>query len=280
LNLLGDDPESRAVIERAVRDADPLVRRTAAERLETLEAAQRWRVGSALLSDPIRTVRLAAVVSLASVPAGVRPPDDGAFDAAAAEFRASQRLNADRAEAWFNLGNFEMRLGRPEEAERCFKEAIKRDRSFLPAYVNLADVMRATGRDADGERSLRDALALEPQNPLVHHSLGLLLVRLGRFDDAMDRLATASQLETDGARYALVYSVALHDSGRAEAAIQTLGQAHVRSPFDRELLRLLIVYNAELGHRASALAWAHTLGELAPEDPGVQRMIESLRDGP
>jgi hypothetical protein len=47
----------------------------------------------------------------------------------------------------------------------------------VPAIVNLADLDRARGLDEQGAELLRKAIAVEPNNADVVHSLGLFLVR-------------------------------------------------------------------------------------------------------
>ena len=82
-----------------------------------------------------------------------------AFERAAAEFVETQRYNADRAEARVSLGTFLAQRGDAARAEEELQSAIRLEPSSIPAYVNLADVYRAQGRDADGERILRSGLA-------------------------------------------------------------------------------------------------------------------------
>src|SRR5439155_608904 len=88
----------------------------------------------------------------------------GALLAAVAveEYRAAQALNADRADAWLNLGALAARLGGEGRAEEAYRRAVRLQPSFMPPYVNLADLYRAQGRDPEGERVLREALAREP----------------------------------------------------------------------------------------------------------------------
>ena len=120
VSLLENFPGSAsAVVERALRDEDPLVRRAAVALLPTWEPQRRWQTGAPLLNDPIRVVRIAAVSALADVPAAVSLTAEQrtAFERAAAEYRAMQRFNADRAEAWLNLGALDARLGNFAPAE-------------------------------------------------------------------------------------------------------------------------------------------------------------------
>ena len=78
---------------------------------------------------------------------------------AAGEFIAAQKLNADRPESRTGLGTFYLRQGRVAEAEAEYKAALRLSPQFAPAAVNLADLYRATNREADGLDALRTALA-------------------------------------------------------------------------------------------------------------------------
>jgi len=60
--------------------------------------------------------------------------------------------------------------------------------------MNLADLDRMRGQDAQGEALLRKSLAIEPNNADVTHSLGLVLVRQHNYADALPLLRKAAEL--------------------------------------------------------------------------------------
>jgi Flp pilus assembly protein TadD len=130
------------------------------------------------------------------------------FTRAAAEFVESQHYNADRPEGRVNLGTFEGNRGDMASAERDILAAIRLDPFFVPAYVNLADVYRTRGRDADGVRVLREGLGVVPDSAILHHALGLALVRMQRTGDALSEFKRATALDPANARFAYVYDVA------------------------------------------------------------------------
>jgi tetratricopeptide (TPR) repeat protein len=272
VSLLDNFPgAASAVVARAVQDEDPLVRRAAVSLLQAWEPQPRWQTGAPLLRDPIRVVRIAAVSALADVLAAVSPAPEqrGAFERAAAEYRAMQQFNADRAEAWLNLGVLDARLGNLAPAEAAYQRAIRMQPLFIPPYVNLADVYREEGREADGERILRRALAMHPPTGDVHHALGLLLVREKRMPEAVSELAKAVEESPENARYAYVYGVALDSVGQHEAALAFLEQAHRRFTGDRNILSALVEFSRETKDQAAAARWAQELRQLqeGPQPP-------------
>jgi tetratricopeptide (TPR) repeat protein len=257
------DPRQTERVTRAAKDHDPLVRRAAATAAaNAIPPTAGTPLLTSLLADPIRTVRLEAVSELVTT---TEPPADPqareVFDRVAEEFRQSQAANAERAEHQVTLGTFEARLGLTAAAERAYRTAITLQPQFAPAYVNLADLLRATGRDAEGEQVLRDGLGVVPApgQPALQHALGLQLVRAKRYDRAMTWLRLAAEGEPDNARYAFVYGVALHDTGQVADGRRVLERAARRHPGDVDILSALVAFSREAGDDAGVKRWTAAL---------------------
>ena len=149
--------EADTVIGQALGHSNALIRHSALSALTGADVATRVRLAVPLLSDPVRAVRLEAASLLADAPptqldAGQR----SALERALSEYVEAQRLNADRPEGRLNLASLYARQGHYEQAEGEFRAAMRIEPQFVPAYVNLADIYRGRGRDADGEKVLRE----------------------------------------------------------------------------------------------------------------------------
>jgi tetratricopeptide (TPR) repeat protein len=256
------DPSQAARITQAARDADPLVRRAAATASQAIPPQAGASILTALLADPVRTVRLEAVGQLVMI-AG-QPPEQqarAAFDRVVEEFRRSQAANAERPEAQVTLGAFEARLGRVAAAESAYRTAIALQPQFAPAYANLADLLRTLGRESEGEQVLRGGLVVVPPigRPALQHALGLQMVRAKRYDDAMVWLRLAAEGDAESARYAFVYGVALHDTGQAVEGRRVLERAARRHPGDVDILSALVAFSQEAGDTAAERRWATAL---------------------
>jgi Flp pilus assembly protein TadD len=131
----------------------------------------------------------------------------------------------------------------------------------LPAVSLAGDLLRATGRDAEGEQVLRDGLGVVPPpgRPSLHHALGLQLVRAKRYDDAMVWLRMAAEGDAGDGRYAFVYGVALHDTGRAAEGRRVLERAARRHPGNIDILNALVAFSHEAGAAAAKRRWAAAL---------------------
>lgn len=271
LEALGGHPLRGSVdaARASLGDPDPLVRRGAIATLAMLPGPARLELLGPLLEDPVRTVRIDAAERLADALPAATPEQRAAFERAAAEFEAVQRYNADRPEARAALGNFRARQGRLGEAQADLESALALDPSFVPAYVNLADLQRVQGRDDEAERVLREGLRRAGEHASLHHALGLTLVRRQQLDAALGQFAAATRLAPDDARFAYVHAVALHSAGRPAAALRELDRALARHPDDRDLLMAATTYGgAESGEK-----YARRLAERYRGDPAVAQFL-------
>jgi len=271
-------PASLPVVQAALGDSDPLVRREAVATLEPLSPPDRVRLGAPLLADPIRSVRIEAARVLAGTPPDLVPEaEKAALDAALAELIASEMATAERPENHLNLASLYAQMGRATEAENELKTALRLDPEFIPAIVNLADLYRSQQHDDQAEELLEKAIALAPNAAEPVHALGLLKVRQKQYPEALRLLAKAATLQPGNVRYSYVYAVALHSSGQVDQAIMVLQQAHQRRPADRNVLIGLITFERDRGNIVLATTYAQQLVQLVPDDPNARMLLASLR---
>ena len=130
--------------------------------------------------------------------------------------------------------------------------------------------------DQQGADLLRKAMAVEPANADVRHSLGLLLVRQHDYAWALEQLRHASELAPDNARYAYVYAIALNSTGAQAEAMALLERVHQQHPTDREVLVALVSMARERNDIATALRHARELLMLSPADAQLRALIAEL----
>jgi len=170
------------------------------------------------------------------------------------------------------------KLSLSKKVRASYLKAIEVDPLFPSTYINLADLYRMQGRDAEGERLLRRALELYPESGDIRHALGLSLVRLQRPVEAREELRLASAAMPESARYAYVYGVSLLDSDEPQKGLEVLEEAHESHPTDRELLVGLVSIHRSNGNMDTALDYARKLQALVPQDPNVQSMVLDLEE--
>lgn len=268
-------PETLALVTAALRDPTPLVRRAAVHALESADPRMRAAVVAPLLDDPVRAVRIEAASVLADVPLDGLPTTwRASYASAIAELVAVQELNSDRPEAHLSLASLHTKRQAFDRAEAELQRALAIDPGFVPAAVNLADLYRSLGRDADAEPTLRTALARAPQQPALLHALGLVLVRQKRTTEALETLGAAARLGVENPRNGYVYAVALHSAGRRDDALRELDGVVRRHPYDRDVLAALVAFHREAKQLRQALAFAERLAAL---DADAQAMVVELR---
>ena len=270
-------PDVVSTVRQSLDDESPLVRVAAAETLMLFEPEARTRMGTPLLDDPVRTVRIAAARSLADLAAS---PSNSAAPAALErgiqEYADVQTFNGDRAAGQINLGWFHTNQAQFEDAERAYLTALRLEPAFAPAAVNLSDLYRLQGRESAGETVLRDAIERAPEDADLHHALGLLLVRQKRYDLGVDMLSRAVALAPEQPRYAYVYAVAQHSTGNVTGALETLKHSHERHPGHVDVLLALALFSRDEGDTDSAAVYARRLLEFAPGHPGATALLTQL----
>jgi tetratricopeptide (TPR) repeat protein len=228
-------------IQGSLAKAPVIVRRVVAEEAHHLPSAQRVPLLSALLRDSARPVRLAARANAGAWIDAVTTP------ALEAEHVNSLEYNLDRPEGALNLANHRASED-PQAAVRLLEQAIERYPDFAANYVNLADLQRALGLEAEAEATLRRGIVdAVPEAAALHQSLGLALIRQTRRAEALQAFARAAELDPRDVEVGYVLAIALWDAGRREEAVGELHRVAALVPHDPRIAAALASYEEQLG---------------------------------
>jgi tetratricopeptide (TPR) repeat protein len=94
--------------------------------------------------------------------------------------------------ARFYLGNIYYQNGNYKKALKSWRKAIAIDRSFLPAYRNLAFTLwRHSGKKKEAVKYYRQALKLDPKDPWLYYDLDYILAETGNIKERKKLLAQA-----------------------------------------------------------------------------------------
>jgi tetratricopeptide (TPR) repeat protein len=272
------DVDAYRAAQAALQSTDPLLRLAAVDLVSAADPATRWQVLTPLLKDPVLAVRCAAANGVAdAVPKNLAPEEKETLERAIADFVATERFNADRPEGHLSLGNLYARQGQTAEAETEYKSAIQLWPQFIPAYVNLADLYRATQHDDEAERWLFEARKQAPNDADAIHSLALLRARQHRMEESIHLLEKAAQLAPDNAHYAYVYGVGLFSTGKIASSLEVLRKANERFPGNREILLGLASIAGESGDMAEANRYAKQFEQVAPSDPRGEQLLRQFQ---
>jgi tetratricopeptide (TPR) repeat protein len=280
LQLLGNYPSLEALsgIRQNINDPDPLIRATAVQSLEMVNANERFPLIKHLLEDFVRLVRVRTAFSLAGASRSQMTREERRLlENALDEYKQVQYINADHPTSHLNLGVLATIEGNRTAAESAYRKAIALEPMLSLTYINLADLYRSQGRDDLGEDVLKQALDINPSFSDVYHALGLLYVRQKNYDKALDHLKKASELAPENSRFSYVYGIALNSMQKSQEALDVLHRALNFHPYDRDLLYALTTINRDLGNIEDALEFLQRLIELYPQDQSFRQLEQLLR---
>ncbi len=84
--------------------------------------------------------------------------------------------------------------GRLDEAERDFRQVLRKDPANLAALNILAIVLTTTKKYAEAEKYLQSALKLNSRSDATFYNYGIVLKALGRLEEALERFSQAIAL--------------------------------------------------------------------------------------
>jgi predicted CXXCH cytochrome family protein len=236
-------PAVLEALARSMDDPDPLVRIGALRSLRNFPPEVRLRMGTPLLADAVRGVRVEAAATYAEFH-DLLPLDAArAFPRAADDYREAQLASASMPESLTALAEFESRLGNAALAQKYLLHGIRVDPGFAPA----------------------------------RYSLGLLFVRIGRHDDALEQLRQARQLDAGNSRYAYALGVALNSLGLTREAIELLEKSRRKFPDDFDIAWALATILRDEHRLDEGHAVARELADRFPGDRGAQALLNSFQ---
>jgi Flp pilus assembly protein TadD len=134
----------------------------------------------------------------------------------------------------------------------------------LQALYNQATAAHRQGDLAKAEGAYLRLLSVEPNNPQIHHPLGVLRAQQGRVAEALTLLEGAVALSPPDAGLLKDYAMVLAGAGRNEEALSAFDRALGLRPDDLELTQLRIEALLRLNRHAAALA---VTGQMLPLHP-------------
>lgn len=271
--LLGQYPDSRALLAQGLTSSEPLIRLGALR-----GSAAVTEIGQQLyplLKDRYRAIRVEAVRALAGrdIPAIFQK----AYKAAERELLQAEQQSAWRGEGRANLALFYRQRGKEREAITHYMAAINMDPYFTASYVNLADIYKNINFDDKGGELLRRGLLRSPDDADLNFARALYLVRKKKQTEAMGYLEKSVKFAPQNARYAYVYSVALNDLGQPQKAIGILKNALTLAPDDGNLNYMMMVVTLRLEQYENALKYAQKLNSLYPDNPQIRGQMKMIQ---
>ena len=150
---------------------------------------------------------------------GLRCYQGGDKQGAEKKLRSACAIRPLVPQAYYNLGYFYNLEERWHEAEKALLTAIEHQPDYSHALFTLAGVYMEVGRLDRAQEKFLATERLAPDDLDIQLNLGILAIRAGRREEALDRLDRCIEAEhsTDTARFHR--ATALQDLGRLDEAL-------------------------------------------------------------
>ena len=161
---------------------------------------------------------------------GITLQELGRLDEAEASYTQAITLKPDFAEAHSNLGNALKELERLDEAEASYRQAIALKADYAEAHNNLGITLQGLGKLEEAEASYTQAIGLKADYAEAHNSLGTTLKELGRLEEAEASYRKAIALKPDFAEAYNNLGGTLQEVARLDEAKASYTQAIALKP--------------------------------------------------
>lgn len=142
-------------------------------------------------------------------------------------FETAIRLRHHTPQAYFYLGYILAELKRWQDAEKAYQKAIKAQKDFGAAYLNLARMYSdwSSSDEANGENYLRKAIStfedlakIESHNSETYNYIGYLYVELGESEGAIHAFERALEADPQNALAVVNLATSYLEAGRNQDA--------------------------------------------------------------
>jgi Flp pilus assembly protein TadD len=161
---------------------------------------------------------------------GITLQELGKFNEAEASYKQAIALKPDYTKAHFNLGITLQELGKFNEAEASYKQAIALKPDYAEAYNNIGITLQELGKFNEAEASYKQAIALKPDYTEAHNNLGEALNELGKLNEAEASYKQAIALKPDFAVAHYNLGITFKEQSRLDDAESSLRQAITFKP--------------------------------------------------
>ncbi|SFZ98285.1 probable deca-heme c-type cytochrome [hydrothermal vent metagenome] len=264
VDYLGNYPsrQTYTTVMQMLRKSNPQMRRSALIALAGFPTKMRLKYVFDMIDDPSTIVRMEAARQLSSFPEGQLNDEqkvklNKAFD----EYEKILLFNAERPEYQVSLGIYYYNRKMPVKAEKAYKEAIRLQKKFVPAYINYSDFLVKENREKEAFDVLKEGIANVPDMSVLHHTLGLWYIRNKDNKKALVELEKATKLDDTSARFIYVYAVAVAAKD-VPKAIDVLEKAYKTHNGSLEIVSALAYYYKEIGNNSKSEEYNKKLKEL------------------
>lgn len=263
------DTNSLIATARGAKDDSEYIRLGAVRGAANLPAAERWRIVSPLLTDPVLVIRTEATAVLLPLWQELTGAQRRMMNPAIDEYLEVQAFNADRGSAHTNIGNVYMHKGQLAKAQGAYQQAIRIEPIFDQSYLYLADSYRQQGNELEAAKVLNAGQKANPDSGQFPYQLGMGKIRQKDYSAAANYFKQAAAIDDQNPQFFYVLGLTL-ESSDPQAAADALRKTYNLSQNPQHLYAL-----CELSLRNQLANAQACLSELTPQVPA--NVIEQLK---
>lgn len=160
-----NDPDLATRAAELLDDDSPIVRSAAIVLQRAAPPTDRIQRISALLSDPVSSVRMAAAREFLNAPIARMPEKlEQAYRSAMNEWRAALAARSDYPETHLAIGGTALVMRNLPAAEQAFRKTVEMDPQLVQAWSMIVRLLDAQGNRDGAKAALDDALKANPED--------------------------------------------------------------------------------------------------------------------
>ena len=203
-----------------------------------------------------------------TVEQGKRFVQEKQFDKAIDFFKQAIKLDSDLAVAYHALGSVYVNIGRSSDALEPMKTAARLDPNNAEIRLNLGITLANLRRSDEAMSELILAKQFSPKDARIQNEIGNLLHNgFGRIDEALTAYIEARRLKSDSPGIHHNIGLMMMRLGRFSEAIAPLQEAiRLNAEYRNAIYLLSDAFNRTARYKEAAESWTRFL-ELVPNDP-------------
>ncbi|WP_322002149.1 tetratricopeptide repeat protein [Marinobacter alexandrii] len=228
---------NRLTVVENLLHSDHAVMRESAYRVLRHGAKDQVRaLAQAGIEDPALAVRIAAFETLVRLGQAL---DSSAWENAREEYEHFLDVQSDLPSGLVLKARYLLATDRVYRAEQVLAKALEKDRGYVPAAIQLTDILRSGDRNREAIRLINATLEASPDEARLIHLRGLINLKLKDYPAALESLKKAAELEPGQWLFGYRYAVALYQLGEKEKARDVTGALLDRFPDNRRIRALM-----------------------------------------
>lgn len=260
-----------------LKDENAIVRVNTIRAFEGASAGLRGSVIAAMMADPVRSVRIAAVrATLGISTAGLDPDALTAVRTARLEFQNSMRARTDFPETHMQMAGLAMSGRNIRAADAAFSEALLLDPQLANAWSARARMAMVSRQPKRAEKILMDGLKKNPNSASIYQTLAGIYVQSGKLQDALEALEKAKMLDPEDPIARLDIARIQSETGNHPDAIRELEILRAKGDADADALELLAASLVRNNDKKRALEIIADLRRRFPSHSPVLKETKSL----